>query len=168
MSAAGGSPSDSYAYYAQDEFDTPHRTGTDSSHYSCTNLPDDDPVRYLRASEARRQVAELPDKKPRISGVTSKRQKQAVYPLSFKNTEVLTTLQAKTPRREYPIMPTGNWDPTTGKRGVVATRAVYNNADRDVFDIVHHDPTKKTATFCSRLFGGKLPTCLKYGEVLGF
>ncbi|KAK0639675.1 hypothetical protein B0T16DRAFT_423560 [Cercophora newfieldiana] len=65
-----------------------------------------------------------------------------MYPNTFRNTEELGGLQAKSPWREYPVMPSGSWDPTTGKQGVKATRLIYNNNDRDKFDVVYHDPTK--------------------------
>jgi hypothetical protein len=108
--------------------------------YSCSNLKDDDPARYIRASEARRQVLEAPDKRPRLPAETSKRGKLASYPETFKNREKLP-LQAQSPWKEYPVMPSGSWDPATGKHGVKATRAIYNNGDRGTFDVIYHDPT---------------------------
>ncbi|KAM7209955.1 hypothetical protein V8F06_014663 [Rhypophila decipiens] len=133
----------SNSYYTGDEFNSPRRTGTDSSHYSCSNLPEDDPARYIRAADARRQVAEAPDKRPRIKSQTSKRDRLAEYPANFVNREKLA-LQAKKPWTEYPVLAQGSWDPNTGKLAAGGARGIYNRSDRSEFDIAYHDPTKRT------------------------
>ncbi|KAM7189025.1 hypothetical protein V8F20_010328 [Naviculisporaceae sp. PSN 640] len=140
QSSRQSSPSSSY--YIGNLFNSPRRSGTDSSHYSCSNLPDDSPARYIRAAEARRQIAEAPDKKIRLPAKNSPRGKLAEYPSTFVNREKLAPLQSKSPWQEYPVLATGSWDPMTGKSGAGPARGVYNKSDRSKFDIIYHDPTR--------------------------
>ncbi|GKT84159.1 hypothetical protein Ct61P_02009 [Colletotrichum tofieldiae] len=125
--------------------DQSKRTPTESSHYSCTNLPSDNECRYLKAAEVRRQVQEAHGKRPRVVkyGATSTEPKMAKYPKTFENSEGFGMLQSKTPRKEYPLVPVGNWDPrSTDPEKKLNARAVFNSGDRTKFDVVYHDPTK--------------------------
>lgn len=125
-----------------EEFPAPSRQGTDSSHYSCSGLPVNDPARYLNASEVRRQVQEAPNKKVRIPAASgpSARRPLAKYPSTFKNTENLP-LASQTPRQEYPVFSTGSWN-SEARDSAGLARAVYNNRDRAIFDVTYHDPRK--------------------------
>ncbi|KAK1754086.1 hypothetical protein QBC47DRAFT_362067 [Echria macrotheca] len=135
MSQAGASATDSHC----PDFDPPRRTGTDSSHYSCSNLPDDDPARYIKASEARRQADEALAKRARLPTASGNRTKLSEYPKTYRNDEKLD-LEAKSPWREYPVFSSGKWDPSSGASGAGAARIIYNNGDRDSFNVVYHDP----------------------------
>lgn len=107
--------------------------------YSCSGLPSDDPARYLKASEVRRQVQEAPDKRIRLPpGPGSTRSNLAAYPSTFKNTEKLP-VQSKTPRQEYPVFSAGSWDPAQPNT-MGAARAIYKNSDRATLDVAYHDP----------------------------
>lgn len=101
-----------------------------------------DPGRVVPAASARRQVAEAPHKRPRIpSQGGGKRKPLSDYPETIKNTEQLP-LQAKSPWRGHPIVnDRPNYDPSI-RNSMGGVRGVYNNNDRNTFDVVYHDPTK--------------------------
>jgi hypothetical protein len=106
-----------------------------------------DPYKYLRASEARRQVAAAPARKIRLDpkeGSTSKRKNQSKYPKHFGNKENLK-VQATKPDsiNEYPMVREhgGVYD-QRDREAPGPSRAVYNNHDRTKFDIVYHNEKK--------------------------
>ena len=119
---------------------------TTKQQYSCSGLADDNPARYLKAAEVRRQVAEAPGKRIRVAGASgpSARAHLAKYPRTFKNTEELE-LDSRTPRQEYPVLATGSWNPTQPNTAGNA-RAIYYNRDRTVFNVAYHDPNKSDDT----------------------
>ncbi|KAH8178388.1 hypothetical protein LIA77_03470 [Sarocladium implicatum] len=125
-----------------EDFPPPERQGTDSSHYSCTGLEADHPQRYLKASEVRRQVQEIPNKRVRkaANGPTSRRY-LAEYPVTFRNDEELD-LKGKRMHHEYPVLAQGSWDPNGPDGNQGAARIIYNKSNKAVFDVTYHDPRK--------------------------
>lgn len=96
----------------------------------------------VNAASARRQVAEAPDKRPKVAPVGGgKRGKLSDYPETIANREKLP-LQAKSPWKGYPIVTDKpNYDPNA-RNSEGAVRGIYNNSDRSKFDVAYHDPTK--------------------------
>ncbi|KAI1759617.1 hypothetical protein GGR53DRAFT_132735 [Hypoxylon sp. FL1150] len=135
--------------YGTAPYKPPQRYPTDSSLYSCTDMEPNDSYRFLKASEVRRQVEAIPDKKQRLpppQGSTSKRRQLSRYPETFKNSEGIN-LQSPKPLKEYPLTsePGQNWvqkvSDTADK-----VRAVYNPYDKSHFDVVYHNPKLSSDT----------------------
>lgn len=100
--------------------------------YSCRNLDGD--FRYIPAKAARKQVNAV----PHLQAVLW----EAAYPKRFYNIEKLE-LRAKWPYAllEFPLLRNPPYDCWRwGRPGVV--RFVYNDDDRDKFDVIYHDPTE--------------------------
>ncbi|KAH0440656.1 hypothetical protein CcaCcLH18_02326 [Colletotrichum camelliae] len=119
------------------------RTPTDSSYYSCSNLPPSDQARYLKAADVRRQVAGAPLEPVEVLRTNRRGQflKSSGYPKVFGNRERIQGLQAAKPLTEYPVKSKGPWDPRI-IHSMGAARALYNDSDKTKFDVVYHDPTK--------------------------
>ncbi|KAI1403052.1 hypothetical protein F4819DRAFT_485014 [Hypoxylon fuscum] len=111
------------------------RTG--SSLYSCPELPDKYKDKWIKAKDARQQVAEAPATRPRIPD--SKKKIRGQYPKNTGNKKDSENFlfESMKPRKEFPILQgEGKKHPGYGDPGAI--RAVYNNNDREKFNVVYH------------------------------
>ncbi|KAF4927575.1 hypothetical protein CGCVW01_v002334 [Colletotrichum viniferum] len=115
---------------AEIEAERAQRRKSCDSHYSA-HCEDEPQYNHLNAADIRRQVRQAPSE-PRSRGA---------YPHAYYNKPPLP-LQAEREWTTFPMKPS----PSKGDRGNNYTggrpgpvRAIYNDAERDVFDVAYHD-----------------------------
>ncbi|KAL7628331.1 hypothetical protein AAE478_002531 [Parahypoxylon ruwenzoriense] len=109
---------------------------TSSSVYSCTDLSQGHPSRWLKASEVRHQVEQAPSEAPQLSSG------RRGYPKNFCNNENFPQLQSREPRVEFPVLPgTGVYtqEKMGGQGRPGPSRTIFNTRDRQSFDVAYHD-----------------------------
>ncbi|KFG79481.1 hypothetical protein MANI_029669 [Metarhizium anisopliae] len=118
----------------------------DASFYSCSNLPPSHPGRYVRASDVRAQVAQIPEYNHQIEG--NSKDFKNLYPKNFANFEQFSALESCHPRIEYPLKLKGvqMWQASEGTATAGVHRVI---CDRDRgyrmgVDVVYHDTTKSS------------------------
>ncbi|RDL38471.1 uncharacterized protein BP5553_02811 [Venustampulla echinocandica] len=115
---------------------SPSSSADTSSHYSCTNLSDNNTNRRIPAQHVRNTVAHA--RKTTSNGGMSARE----YPHNFQNTEKLNT-GIPLPIMEFPIEGPDEPYYTSGNLTSSEARAMYNEtANESPVGVVYHDPTK--------------------------
>ncbi|SPQ25425.1 28069de4-5fc0-4bde-9b2c-3d2c56314afc [Thermothielavioides terrestris] len=134
--AAG--PSVPTAHGAGHRIDTPATTSSEkshtSSHFSLEGLPDNHPLRRIRAAEVRRQAAAIP----------LATQPAPDYPHRFRNRERIRLRDNRGPLIEHPLAPEGRgpWVPAHGRRAAGPARIIVSEANRSRPEVVYHDPQR--------------------------
>ncbi|CZT22748.1 uncharacterized protein RCC_08453 [Ramularia collo-cygni] len=103
-------------------------SSSQDSHYSCSNLDDDDSSRRVNAQKARDQVQRAP---------TMRNKGDSRYPEHHNNYEG-HDFKLQGPLTSFPVNDEA-WQPRSQPP---ATRAIYNENDKDNIEVVYHDKSQ--------------------------
>ncbi|KAG8407836.1 hypothetical protein J3458_020150 [Metarhizium acridum] len=123
----------------------PNDEAQNGSFYSCSNLEPHHPGRYVKASDVRAQIAQIPDYDKHAKGKSKEIKNE--YPKVFANIERFPDLASGGPRIEYPLKPKGvqMWrdsDRMGTSAGLHRAICDRDKVYRTGFDVVYHDVTK--------------------------